>query len=89
MVHYNDELIEDIKNSNDIVDIISQYVILKRSGRNFFGVCPLHGRTAGQSSPLSPRRLTVPWPQNKDVGNRTPDCHSSRGWAACRSCPYR
>ena len=42
MVHYSDELIEDIKNSNDIVDIISQYVILKRSGRNFFGVCPFH-----------------------------------------------
>ena len=42
MVHYSDELIEDIKNSNDIVDIISQYVILKRSGRNIFGVCPFH-----------------------------------------------
>ena len=42
MVHYSDELIEDIKNSNDIVDIVSQYVILKRSGRNFFGVCPFH-----------------------------------------------
>jgi len=42
MVHYSDELIEDIKNSNDIVDIISQYVILKRSGRNFFGLCPFH-----------------------------------------------
>ena len=42
MVHYSDELIENIKNSNDIVDIISQYVILKRSGRNFFGVCPFH-----------------------------------------------
>ena len=42
MVRYSDELIDDIKNSNDIVDIISQYVILKRSGRNFFGVCPFH-----------------------------------------------
>ena len=42
MVHYSDELIEEIKNSNDIVDIISQYVILKRSGRNFFGLCPFH-----------------------------------------------
>ena len=42
MVLYNDELIEEIKNSNDIVDIISQYVILKRSGRNFFGLCPFH-----------------------------------------------
>jgi hypothetical protein len=42
MVRYSEELIEDIKNSNDIVDIISQYVILKRSGRNFFGLCPFH-----------------------------------------------
>ena len=42
MVRYSDDLIDDIKNSNDIVDIISQYVILKRSGRNFFGLCPFH-----------------------------------------------
>ena len=42
MAHYSDELIEEIKNSNDIVDIISQYVILKRSGRNYFGLCPFH-----------------------------------------------
>jgi DNA primase len=35
-------LIEEIKNSNDIVDVISQYVNLKRSGRNFFGLCPFH-----------------------------------------------
>ena len=42
MVRYSEELIDEIKNSNDIVDVISQYVILKRSGRNFFGLCPLH-----------------------------------------------
>jgi len=30
MVRYSDELIEDIRNSNDIVDIISQYVVLKK-----------------------------------------------------------
>lgn len=42
MVRYSDELIEEIKNSNDIVDIISQYVILKRRGRNFLGLCPFH-----------------------------------------------
>lgn len=42
MVHYSEELIEEIKNSNDIVDVISQYVNLKRSGRNFFGLCPFH-----------------------------------------------
>ena len=42
MVRYSDELIEEIRASNDIVDVISQYVILKRSGRNFFGLCPFH-----------------------------------------------
>ena len=42
MVRYSDELIDEIKNKNDIVDVISQYVVLKRSGRNFFGLCPFH-----------------------------------------------
>ena len=42
MVRYSEELIEEIKNSNDIVDVVSQYVTLKRSGRNFFGLCPFH-----------------------------------------------
>lgn len=42
MVRYSDELIDEIRNKNDIVDVISQYVVLKRSGRNFFGLCPFH-----------------------------------------------
>ena len=42
MIRYSDELIDEIKSSNDIVDTISQYVTLKRSGRNFFGLCPFH-----------------------------------------------
>ncbi len=40
MIRYSDELIDEIKNNNDIVDVISQYVHLKRSGRNYFGLCP-------------------------------------------------
>ncbi len=42
MVQYTDELKEEIRSANDIVDVISQYVTLKRSGRNFFGLCPFH-----------------------------------------------
>lgn len=42
MVRYSEELIEEIRSSNDIVDVISGYVTLKRSGRNFFGLCPFH-----------------------------------------------
>ena len=42
MVRYSEELIEEIRSSNDIVDVISKYITLKRSGRNFFGLCPFH-----------------------------------------------
>ena len=41
-MRYSDELLEEIKSKNDIIDIISEYVTLKRSGRNFFGLCPFH-----------------------------------------------
>lgn len=42
LVRYSEDLIEEIRTNNDIVDVISQYVVLKRSGRNFFGLCPFH-----------------------------------------------
>ena len=42
MAHYSDELLEEVRSRNDIVDIISRYVTLKRKGRNFFGLCPFH-----------------------------------------------
>ena len=42
MLRYSDEIIDEVRQTNDIVDIISQYVRLKRSGRNFFGLCPFH-----------------------------------------------
>ena len=47
MVQYTDELKEEIRSANDIVDVISQYVTLKRSGRNFFGLCPFHKEKSG------------------------------------------
>ena len=42
MIRYSDEIIEEVRQTNDIVDVISQYVHLKRSGRNYFGLCPFH-----------------------------------------------
>ena len=41
-MRYSDEILDDVKSSNDIVDVISQYISLKRSGRNYFGLCPFH-----------------------------------------------
>ena len=42
MVRYSDDIIEEVISRNDIVDVVSQYVTLKRSGRNFLGLCPFH-----------------------------------------------
>ena len=47
MVRYSDELLDEIKSKNDIVDIVSQYVVLKRAGRNFMGLCPFHKEKSG------------------------------------------
>ncbi|CUO97957.1 DNA primase [Clostridium disporicum] len=38
----SEEILERIKNENDIVEVISETVRLKRSGRNFMGLCPFH-----------------------------------------------
>jgi DNA primase len=36
------EKIEEIRSSNDIIDVISQHVRLKKRGKNFVGLCPFH-----------------------------------------------
>lgn len=53
MARYSEEIIEEIRNANDIVDVMSQYVTLKRSGRNYFGLCPFH-REKSPSMSVSP-----------------------------------
>lgn len=40
-----DEVIDRIRHSVDIVDVISDYVQLKKQGRNYFGLCPFHGES--------------------------------------------
>lgn len=47
MVRYSDELLDEIKTKNDIIDIVSQYVLLKRAGRNYMGLCPFHKEKSG------------------------------------------
>ena len=42
-MRYQEELIEEIREKNDIVDVISSYVSLKKKGNSYFGLCPFHG----------------------------------------------
>ncbi|MCR4718826.1 MAG: DNA primase [Firmicutes bacterium] len=42
MPKYSDELINEIFSQNDIVDYVSQYVKLKKNGRDYTGLCPFH-----------------------------------------------
>ena len=41
-MYYPDEVIEEVRSRNDIVDVISGYVKLQRKGSSYFGLCPFH-----------------------------------------------
>ncbi len=41
-MRYSQNVIEDIRNGNDIVDVIGSYVALKQKGSSYFGLCPFH-----------------------------------------------
>ena len=41
-MRYSDDIIEEVRMKNDIVDVISQYVKLTRRGSSYFGLCPFH-----------------------------------------------
>ena len=42
MAYYSEDLIDEVLSQNDIVEVISEYVTLKKNGRNFIGLCPFH-----------------------------------------------
>lgn len=41
-MRYSDDIIEEVRSKNDIVDVVSQYVKLTRKGSSYFGLCPFH-----------------------------------------------
>ena len=41
-MRYSDDIIEEVRMKNDIVDVISQYVKLNRKGGSYFVLCPFH-----------------------------------------------
>ena len=55
MPYYSDELIEEVRSRNDIVDVIGSYVRLKKKGSTYFGLCPFHNEKTGSFS-VSPNK---------------------------------
>lgn len=55
MAYYSDELIEEIRSGNDIVDVISGYVRLTKKGSTYFGLCPFHNEKTPSFS-VSPNK---------------------------------
>lgn len=59
MPRYSDELIEEVRSRNDIVDVISQYVRLSKKGSTYFGLCPFHNEKTGSFSVSPNNRCTI------------------------------
>ena len=47
MPFYSEELKEEVRSANDIVDVISGYVRLQKKGGSYVGLCPFHNEKTG------------------------------------------
>ena len=56
--YFENELIRQIKDANDIVSVISEHVALKETGKNYWGCCPFHNEKT-PSLVLPPERAFI------------------------------
>lgn len=56
-MYYSDELIEEVRMKNDIVDVISGYVRLQKKGGSHFGLCPFHNEKSPSFSASASKQM--------------------------------
>nr|MCR5753284.1 DNA primase [Acetatifactor sp.] len=56
-MYYPDELIEEVRMKNDIVDVVSGYVKLQKKGGNYWGLCPFHNEKTSSFSVNGPKQM--------------------------------
>lgn len=49
-MYYEEDFVEEVRQRSDVVDIISSYVNLKRTGSNYVGLCPFHNEKTASFS---------------------------------------
>lgn len=52
-----EETIVEVQKANDIVDVIGEYVQLKKQGKNYFGLCPFHGEKTASFSVTQEKQI--------------------------------
>ena len=57
MPFYSEDLIEEVRSKNNIVDVISGYVRLKKKGGSYFGLCPFHNEKTPSFSVTPGRQM--------------------------------
>ena len=56
-MYYPDEIVEEVRVRNDIIDVIGSYVHLQKRGSNHMGLCPFHNERTPSFSVSSDKQL--------------------------------
>lgn len=86
-VRIPEEIVEEIRNAIDIVDVVGEYISLKKQGRNLFGLCPFHGEKTPSFS-VSPDKQIFHCFGCKAGGNVFSFLMEMEGWSFLETVHY-